>query len=374
MRLRKSDPTGNYWYLCDGVSPASDVLSDGYTSFTPGLSEITGAGSRFYLPDAQGNSRGLLDGGQVNTDGYNWDGWGNLVSRIGSNPTGFAWGGGSGYQTDNDSGLKLLGHRYYDSRTGRFLSQDPAGDGDNWYAYCGNDPMDATDPEGLKELAPTDDPNVPDNWMYRPDLYQGCNAGDTFQGWTWTGSAWTQGQWSGPAGASGGDVTGPSMLSDIGSGLKVGGAAVLSAGTATGWYAPFWTFNGGAARHDPSYGVSHGLADIGVAAGTAAIPVGSLSAGARSVFYSGQGALNAARATKGAGLLLEDTIGGKVLNYIDANIYRFPGGFWKVPSAIFALNAKGAALAFLRNPTAGSVWNTVERPILKAMGTAIIPR
>jgi len=117
MRLRKSDPTGNYWYLCDGVSPASDVLSDGYTSFTPGLSEITGAGSRFYLPDAQGNSRGLLDGGQVNTDGYNWDGWGNLVSRIGSNPTAFAWNVSSGYQSDGDSGLKLLG------RPSRYISR-----------------------------------------------------------------------------------------------------------------------------------------------------------------------------------------------------------------------------------------------------------
>ncbi len=149
MRLRKSDPTGNYWYLCDGVSPASPVLSDGYVSFTPGLSEINGAGSRFYLPDAQGHSRGLLDGGQVNTDGYNWDGWGNLVSRIGSNPTGFAWNVSSGYQSDNDSGLKLLGHRYYDSRTGRFISQDPAGDGDNWYAYADNDPIDEVDPDGL---------------------------------------------------------------------------------------------------------------------------------------------------------------------------------------------------------------------------------
>ena len=76
--------------MCDGVSPASPVLSDGYVSFTPGISEITGAGSRFYLPDAQGHSRGLLDGGQVNTDGYNWDGFGNLVSRFGSNPTAFA--------------------------------------------------------------------------------------------------------------------------------------------------------------------------------------------------------------------------------------------------------------------------------------------
>jgi RHS repeat-associated protein len=149
MRLRKNDPTGNYWYLCDGVSPASPVLSDGYTTFTPGISEINGSGSRFYLPDAQGNSRGLLDSNQNGTDGYNWDAWDNSVSRVGGNPTAFAWNEASGYQSDGDSGLKLLGHRYYDSRTGRFISQDPAGDGDNWYSYCDNDPMDETDPEGL---------------------------------------------------------------------------------------------------------------------------------------------------------------------------------------------------------------------------------
>ena len=154
MRLTKSNPTGGYSYLSDGVSPASDVLSDGYSAFTPGISEINGAGSRFYLADAQGNSRGLLDAGQGNPDGYNWDAFGNAVSRLGTNPTAYAWNEESGYQSDNDSGLKLLRHRYYDSWTGRFLSQDPAGDGDNWYGYCGNDPMDEVDPAGLMP-APT---------------------------------------------------------------------------------------------------------------------------------------------------------------------------------------------------------------------------
>jgi len=149
MRLTKSNPTGGYSYLSDGVSPASDVLSDGYSAFTPGISEINGAGSRFYLADAQGNSRGLLDGGQGNPDGYNWDAFGNSVSRFGTNPTAYAWNEEAGYQSDNDSGLKLLGHRYLDSRTGRFISQDPAGDGDNWYMHADNDPMDEDDPDGL---------------------------------------------------------------------------------------------------------------------------------------------------------------------------------------------------------------------------------
>ena len=175
MRLRKNDPTGNYWYDADGVSPASPVLSDGYSTFTPGISEINGGGSRFYLADAQGNSRGLLDGGQGNTDGYNWDAFGNSVSRSGANPTAYAWNEGAGYQSDADSGLKLLGHRYYDSRTGRFISQDPTGAGGNWYAYCGNSPMNQADPSGLDSTLFT----VPGSWTQAQiEAYTAQNYGD----------------------------------------------------------------------------------------------------------------------------------------------------------------------------------------------------
>jgi len=65
-------------------------------------------------------------------------------------PLGFA--GAAGYQTDADTGLMLLGNRYYDASIGRFLSPDKVHDGDNWYAYCGNDPLGATDPTGLTPL------------------------------------------------------------------------------------------------------------------------------------------------------------------------------------------------------------------------------
>ncbi|MCW5939370.1 MAG: RHS repeat-associated core domain-containing protein [Fimbriimonadaceae bacterium] len=38
--------------------------------------------------------------------------------------------------------------RYYEPWTGRFLSEDPAMDGANWYVYCGNDPVNKVDPDG----------------------------------------------------------------------------------------------------------------------------------------------------------------------------------------------------------------------------------
>lgn len=69
-------------------------------------------------------------------------------------------------------GMLLLGHRYYDSSTGRFLTRDPIKDGRNWYVYCDNNPVDGADqestihivvsigPDGLgtgKEFADKDD-------------------------------------------------------------------------------------------------------------------------------------------------------------------------------------------------------------------------
>jgi hypothetical protein len=38
--------------------------------------------------------------------------------------------------------------RYMDPVTGRFVSEDPAGSGANWFAYCGSNPVVATDPSG----------------------------------------------------------------------------------------------------------------------------------------------------------------------------------------------------------------------------------
>jgi RHS repeat-associated protein len=92
--------------------------------------------------------------------------------------------------------------------------------------------------------------------------------------------------------------------------------------------------------------------------------VGSLNAGARTVLYSGEGALEAARLGKGAGMLLENTVGGKLLNFVNRNVFELPDSVWKVSSGIFASNAKGQVAAFLRNPNTQAIYNTVEVPAM----------
>ena len=49
---------------------------------------------------------------------------------------------------DVATGLYYFNQRYYDAELGRFIQEDPAGQGLNPYAYCGNSPLIYTDPDG----------------------------------------------------------------------------------------------------------------------------------------------------------------------------------------------------------------------------------
>jgi hypothetical protein len=44
--------------------------------------------------------------------------------------------------------LVQTGARWYDPNTCRFITRDPSGDGVNWYAYCGNNPVTRVDADG----------------------------------------------------------------------------------------------------------------------------------------------------------------------------------------------------------------------------------
>jgi len=97
----------------------------------------------------QGTNRVETNSSQSVTGARTFDAFGNLDSTTGSPEGPFGFVGQEGYQSDSDSGLQLLGHRYYDPSTGRFLTRDHAKDGRNWYSYCANKPLECTDPSGL---------------------------------------------------------------------------------------------------------------------------------------------------------------------------------------------------------------------------------
>jgi len=57
--------------------------------------------------------------------------------------------------------LYYFNARYYDPSIGRFLTEDPARDEINWYAYCGNNPLSSTDPTGLRQIIDDDENGRP---------------------------------------------------------------------------------------------------------------------------------------------------------------------------------------------------------------------
>ena len=57
----------------------------------------------------------------------------------------------TGKQIDEDTGLYYFNARWYDAELGRFVTEDPARDGTNWYEYCKNNPLKYMDPTGLDD-------------------------------------------------------------------------------------------------------------------------------------------------------------------------------------------------------------------------------
>jgi RHS repeat-associated protein len=55
----------------------------------------------------------------------------------------------TGKEYDGDSGLYYFNARWYEADLGRFISEDPARDGGNWYVYAGNNPLRYVDPSGM---------------------------------------------------------------------------------------------------------------------------------------------------------------------------------------------------------------------------------
>jgi len=109
--------------------------------------------SRYYILDALGHTRLLLDNTGNITDTYVYDAWGNLLKGSEFNtPNPFTWNGAYGYEWIEFTGLYHVGAREYDPRTARWLQRDPIGVGGghpNVYRYCQGEPVNTFDLDGF---------------------------------------------------------------------------------------------------------------------------------------------------------------------------------------------------------------------------------
>ena len=134
-------------YVRDGVGVTAPVIRDTFASYTPGTSEKRGATSTF-LHSGLKNAEMQTDASKAVSATKQYDAFGNLTSSTGTWKGPFGYSGSAGYQED-ETGLQLLGHRYYDSSMGRFITRDPIKDGRNWYVYCDGNPVTRIDSNGL---------------------------------------------------------------------------------------------------------------------------------------------------------------------------------------------------------------------------------
>lgn len=163
QRVRKTVAGGNtsYWQY-DGqniYATYAGSWSQPSTVYTMGGADnpliaatVTGASSygqaQYYHADGLGSVMALSDKSDSNTVTERYDPWGNVLS--GSTVPQSAQYGYTGREPD-ETGLVYMRARYYSPSVGRFVSRDPAGmaGGLNAYAYCGNNPLNCTDPTGM---------------------------------------------------------------------------------------------------------------------------------------------------------------------------------------------------------------------------------
>ncbi len=78
---------------------------------------------------------------------YKYNAFGNERKPCDTDPNPFRY---CGEYWDANIEEYYLRARTYQPGNGRFTSEDPARSGSNWYSYCGGNPVNLSDPSGLK--------------------------------------------------------------------------------------------------------------------------------------------------------------------------------------------------------------------------------
>ena len=162
LRTGRTNGTTTYSYVYNGsqlsqMTVGSNVLYFTYDASGIPLSVTCNGATYYYVTNLQGDVSAILNSSGTAVVLYTYDAWGNILTTTGSmattlgtlNPLRYR-----GYVYDAETGLYYLQSRYYNPELGRFINADAyvsTGQGfvgNNMFAYCGNNPVNCSDPSG----------------------------------------------------------------------------------------------------------------------------------------------------------------------------------------------------------------------------------
>ena len=147
-------PHKHYWNSWTNLWGADTSRYDDYATYKETL---------YFGTDVLGSVRTTSSYSVFDFGSINYDVFGSPYRRAGSflNTESLDFGYlGKPYNATTE--LYDYGFRDYSPRNARFTTQDPIRDGRNWYAYCGGDPINYTDPNGLTTIVNEADGHVLD--------------------------------------------------------------------------------------------------------------------------------------------------------------------------------------------------------------------
>ena len=121
-----------------------------------GISDSTA----YYLYNGHGDVTGLVDIDGVLIGSFDYEAFGDVLEDVGIGETPFKY---AGEYFDKETGLYLMGAKYYASRMGRWITEDPyKGSVDdplslNLYVFVRNSPLIYVDPSGFAERRSDDE-------------------------------------------------------------------------------------------------------------------------------------------------------------------------------------------------------------------------
>jgi RHS repeat-associated protein len=153
-RIQKSSSIETTNYLYDGLDSVAEINTSGalratYTQeghIDEPLAELRSQIAGYYDQDGLGSVTSLSNANGAVINSYFYNAFGISVMPTTSLDNALQY---TGRDFDAETGLQYSRARYYDSTVGRFISEDPAQSGTNFYSYVRNNPITRTDPLGL---------------------------------------------------------------------------------------------------------------------------------------------------------------------------------------------------------------------------------